>query len=73
MRTLARRLAFPVCAIFAVVLASTFAGPALGAEEEEERKQNPYKGNPDDILVGKGLFRYYCAGCHGMEGGGGFR
>ena len=73
MRTLARRLAFLVCALFAAVLASTFAGPALGAEEEEERKQNPYKGNPDDILVGKGLFRYYCAGCHGMEGGGGFR
>ena len=61
-----------VFAIFAAVLGSTSAGPALAAAEEE-RKQNPYKGDPDAILVGKGLFRYYCAGCHGMEGGGGFR
>ena len=73
MRTLARRLTLLVFAIVAVVLGSTSAIPALAVAEEEERKQNPYKGNPDDILVGKGLFRYYCAGCHGMEGGGGFR
>jgi len=71
MPTLARRLPFPVLAILAAALGSTAAIPALA--EEEERKQNPYKGNPEDILVGKGLFRYYCAGCHGMEGGGGFR
>lgn len=73
MRTLARRMPFPVFAILAVVLGSTATIPATAPAEEEERKQNPYKGNPDDILVGKGLFRYYCAGCHGMEGGGGFR
>ena len=71
MRILARRLPFLVLAILAVVLGPTTADPAVA--EEEERKQNPYKGNPDDVLVGKGLFRYYCAGCHGMEGGGGFR
>ena len=73
MPTLARRLPWLVLAIVAVVLGSTSAIPALAVAEEEERKQNPYKGNPEDILVGKGLFRYYCAGCHGMEGGGGFR
>ena len=73
MRTLARRLPFPVLAILAVVLGSTSAIPALAVAEEEERKQNPYKGDPEAVLVGKGLFRYYCAGCHGMEGGGGFR
>ena len=73
MRALATRLPLLVFAIVAVVLGSTSAIPALVVAEEEERKQNPYKGNPDDILVGKGLFRYYCAGCHGMEGGGGFR
>ena len=72
MPILARRLPVLVFAIFAAVLGSTSAGPALAAAEEE-RKQNPYKGDPDAILVGKGLFRYYCAGCHGMEGGGGFR
>jgi putative heme-binding domain-containing protein len=43
------------------------------AAAEEERQQNPFKGDRDAIAVGKGLFRYYCAGCHGMEGGGGFR
>ena len=68
MRVLARRLPFLV---FAAVLASASAGPVLA--DAEERKQNPYKGDADAILVGEGLFRYYCAGCHGMEGGGGFR
>ena len=48
----------------------TFAGPAMA---EGKRQDNPYKGDEDAIAVGKGLFRYYCAGCHGMEGGGGFR
>ena len=67
MRILARRLPFLVFAIFAAVLGSTSADPALAAAAEE-RKQNPYKGDPDAILVGKGIFRYYCAGCHGMEG-----
>jgi putative heme-binding domain-containing protein len=68
MRVLARRLPFLV---FAAVLAVASAAPVLA--DAEERKQNPYKGDADAILVGKGLFRYYCAGCHGMEGGGGFR
>lgn len=40
---------------------------------EEDRQENPYKGDENAIDVGKGLFRIYCAGCHGMEGGGGFR
>ncbi len=51
-------------------LGLTFVAPASA---EEERQQNPFKGDRDAIAVGKGLFRYYCAGCHGMEGGGGFR
>ena len=73
MRDLTRRLPFAIFAIFAVVLGSNFVELALAVELEEKRKQNPYNGDPDAILVGKGLFRYYCAGCHGMEGGGGFR
>ena len=61
------------------LLMSFFVVSYSGIEQAEEilakdkRQKNPFSNDLKAVEVGKGSFRYYCAGCHGMEGAGGFR
>ncbi len=38
--------------------------------EEEKKRENPYKGNEENLALGKKLFSSQCKMCHGPEGKG---
>lgn len=57
--------------IAAPLLAQHATAPRTATAKPAVAVRNPFAGNPREAEAGRGMFRIYCAPCHGIHGKGG--